>query len=127
MSNLDQIWNRAVDGEGEGDGDLALAAALVLHGMVMNGGLLDALESIDPEELAEAKEGFRWLGLDGVADLVIRVEAEATDLEGGDAEALEDLELSADDDYYALVPDDETLQDVLAKRYKEEPEAFDAG
>lgn len=126
MSNIDQIWNRAVNGEGGSDGDHALSAVLVLHGMVMNGGLLDALESIDPEELEDAKEGFRWLGLDPVADLLIKVKAEAAEFEGADPEALEDLELSADDDYYALLPDDETLHEVLAKRYKEEPDAFDA-
>ncbi|GAA4896835.1 hypothetical protein GCM10025789_13350 [Tessaracoccus lubricantis] len=126
MSNLDRIWNRALDGGADGDGDLALAAALVFHGMVMNGGALHAVETIDPEELAEAKDGYRWLGLDQVADLITRIEAEAAALAPGDVEAVEDLETSADDDYYALIPDDAALQEALAARYDEEPDAFDA-
>ncbi|MHA7862572.1 DMP19 family protein [Tessaracoccus sp. Y36] len=124
MSNLDGIWNRALDGGGEGDGDIALAAALVFHGLVMNGGALHAVETIDPEELSEAKEGYRWLGLDQVAELIKRIEAESAEVVG-DVEALEDLEQSADDDYYALIPDDAALQEALEAKYAEEPDAFD--
>lgn len=126
MSSLERIWNRATDNGGDGDGDLALAAVLNLHGIVMNGGLLNALETIDPEELSEAKDGYRWLGLDSVADLIVQVEAEASQIAAGDAEAIDDLEVQADDDYYRLVPDDSALQDALEARYDEDPDAFDA-
>ncbi|HHT13363.1 MAG TPA: hypothetical protein GX013_09410 [Propionibacterium sp.] len=126
MTSLERIWNRAADNGGDGDGDLALAAVLNLHGMVMNGGLLNALETIDPEELADAKDGYRWLGLDSVADLIVQVEAEASEIPAGDLEAIDDLEVQADDDYYRIVPDDAALQEALEARYAEEPDAFDA-
>lgn len=44
----------------------------------------------------------------------------------GDAEAIDDLEVQADDDYYRIVPDDSALQDALEARYDEDPGAFDA-
>lgn len=125
MTNLDLIWNRAAEGKGTGDGDLALAAVLVLHGMVMNGGVLNAVETIDAEDLADGKEGFRWLGLEQVADLLTRIEAEAAEIDHGDDEARDDLEVHADDDYYALLPDDAALDEAFRARYAEEPDAFD--
>lgn len=125
MTTLDRIWNRAADGGGDGDGDLALAAVLTFHGMVMNGGLLNALETADPEELAEAKDGYRWLGLEDVADLIVRVEAEAAAIVPGDDEAVDDLEVQADDDYYRLIPDDAAVSEALESRYEESPDAFD--
>ncbi|WP_040283044.1 DMP19 family protein [Tessaracoccus massiliensis] len=126
MTNLDLIWNRAADGKGTGDGDVALAAALLVHGMVMNGGALNAVETIDAEDLADGKEGFRWLGLEQVADLFTRIEAEAAEIDHDDEEARDDLEVQADDDYYALLPDDAALEEAFTARHAEEPDAFDA-
>lgn len=119
MSDPDSIWNRAAEGLGGEDGDDALAAMLVLHGMVMNGGLVNALDVIDEEQLHAAVEGYRFFGLDEAADLIVETQGELED----DADP-ESLEATRDGEFYDIVPDDETVYDAFLARLREEPEAF---
>lgn len=119
MTDPDSIWNRAAAGPGGEDGDDALAALLVLHGMVMNGGLVNALDVIDEEQLHAAIEGYRFLGLDDAADLIVETQA-ALD---NDADP-EVLEATKDGEFYDLVPDDDTVYDAFLAKFEEEPTAF---
>jgi hypothetical protein len=74
MDADDRIWNRAAM-QGGGDkpaaGDRALADALSFHSLAMNGGVLDAVERSD--NLTAVEDGFRWLGLDRIAELLASV------------------------------------------------------
>ncbi len=66
------IWDRACS-DGLNyllPGDRALAAILVFHGAVMNGGVLHAFDCISQSEAAAAELGYRYFGLDDVADLI---------------------------------------------------------
>lgn len=79
MEPSDEVWNRATMAAGgldPGDGDIAIASVLALHSLAMNGGLLDAVERLSPEQLAAADAGFRWLRLasrfhEGGSDAVV--------------------------------------------------------
>lgn len=121
MSDPDKIWNRAAEGLGGEDGDDALAALLVVHGMVMNGGLVNALEVVDEEQLHAAIEGYRFFGLDEAADLIVETQAALDD----DADP-ETLEATKDGEFYDIVPDDDTVYDAFLAKHEEEPTAFAA-
>jgi hypothetical protein len=72
LAEIDQVWNRAAlqsGGLNPGEGDRALAALLVAHGMVMNGGVAHALESLSSEERSAAAAGFRFFSFSDIADL----------------------------------------------------------
>lgn len=66
----DVIWNRAAldsGGRRAREGDSALAALLVVHGMIMNGGIEHVLE-LRPEELEQGIAGYRFFGFLEFAD-----------------------------------------------------------
>ena len=65
-ADADEVWNRACDPDAPftHPGDAALAAVLLCHGTAMNGGLLHACETLDPDQRARAVAGYRLLGLD---------------------------------------------------------------
>jgi hypothetical protein len=83
------IWNRAAmagGGPAPGPGDTALAAVLRLHNMIMSGGLDHALDVLAPDDFASAADGFRYLQLSNVAELVNQSqEAPGDDLQQLDA------------------------------------------
>jgi hypothetical protein len=68
--------------------------------MVMNGGVHHAMDVLSPTELEAAASGFRFLSLEGVADLL------------EDAQHLDEDE--ANRRYWDAVPDDEVLQNPFA-------------
>jgi hypothetical protein len=74
LTEADMIWNRACgeDPLRSLPGDRALADLLRAHGLVMNGGVLHAVEILTPTELSDAESGYRFYGLDGVASLLSR-------------------------------------------------------
>jgi len=114
------IWNRAAMENGGANprrGDVALASALRLHGMVMNGGLDHACEVLDPDTVAAAVSGFRYLGADDVAELVESVEALLA------SEADEEIE-QANRRYDELIPTDSRLSDLAMSRMREAPGGF---
>lgn len=121
MNDADRIWNRAAEGKGGELGDDALAALLLLHNTIMNGGLVNALDTVDEEQIASAIEGYRFFKLDDAADLIVTV---LTELENDvDPEELED---TYDGDFYDLVPDDETVYEAFEAKLADEPTAFAA-
>jgi hypothetical protein len=106
MTAVELIWNRACKGgcPNPCNGDRALAALLKAHGLVMNGGLLHAVECLSASELADAQAGYRFFNLDSVAKLlaVARKFWEAGD-------DLEYYEGELNQDYTARIPDDSSL------------------
>ena len=67
----DLIWNRAAlehGGTTPGIGDRAQADVLAFHGLVMSGGMLDAVERTPAGDRARIEAAFRWFGLDAVAE-----------------------------------------------------------
>jgi len=115
MKETDIIWNRACEGAGLSPrkGDRALAALLKAHGLMMNGGVLHAVECLDATELANAKSGYCFFRLDSVADLMTRARLI---FEAG--QSLESYELKLDQEYAALVPDDSALCARFEERFE---------
>jgi hypothetical protein len=114
------IWNRAC-GNGAaapGPGDTALAALLTFHGMVMNVGVLDAIQSLTAEELAAARAGYRYFDFANVAGVIgagQQAIAQGLDL------AL--LETTLDEAYGAIV-EDGALMGAFAAHFEREPAAY---
>lgn len=128
MDEADGIWNRSLElGRSHvRSGDIALAAALEFHSSAMSGGVLDAVEGRTAESLSAAESAFIWFGLESVAQIIadVRFQIDLGALD--DDERVEQLELSADERYNAIIPADATLQAALRMRLVEKPEAFSA-
>jgi len=121
MTEADLIWDRACEGGGSDPraGDRALAALLAAHRLAMNGGVLHAVECLTPAEMSEAQSGYRFFGLDAVADLLSHARRVF--------EADEDLgsqESQLDRQYAALIPDDGALVARFEKHWREHPSDF---
>jgi hypothetical protein len=92
--------------------------------MAMNGGVVHAVEGLTADELARAIEGYRFFGLDEVADLVAHVARQASDVDPDDVDAAERLELESNERFYALVRDDEAVAEAFRAHFHEHPEAY---
>ena len=114
------IWNRACFPEGTNlrCGDKALAAMILAHSLTMNGGVLHAIECLEPARLAEAQSGYRFFSLDSVADLFTSAHREFAAL--GDFAKEEDLWA----EYAALVPDDSYLVERFEEHLRQNPPDF---
>ena len=122
------VWNRAALGDAgveRRSGDLALMALLSVHSLAMNGGLLHSVEVLDPSELDDAAEGFRYFGLGGAAAALewARAQALHVDVDADPADA-ERIELEANARYWAAVPDDAAVWDAFVSKFSESPKAF---
>ena len=121
----DEVWNRAALRRGGAlpkPGDRALASVIGLHGLAMNGGVLDAVERSSIEDFTAALEGYRFLGLDGAAAVLATVRSRVdAGLSQMDAEA---LEATADSEYDQFIPDDESIFRAFAARLAMEPDLF---
>jgi hypothetical protein len=123
LTDADMIWNRAC-----GDdplralpGDRALVDLLYAHGLVMNGGVLHAVECMTVEEQLDAEAGYRYYGLDDVASLLSRAR-EIFDA----ADALGSHEQQLVGEYAQLVPSDSSLVGRFESRLKSKPHDFGA-
>jgi hypothetical protein len=122
MTPAVRVWNRAAldrGGSHPGVGDKALAHLLVIHGLIMNGGLWHVLDARSEEEIGRGIEAFRYFGLDGVAELL----AEALLLyqqETEDEEPIEQLNAK----YDQLIPSDEYLVGAFERRFSKAPQDF---
>jgi hypothetical protein len=128
----DKIWKRACQPTQEAAelraGDRALAAALLAHGIVMNGGVLHALQGMSPSERREAAAGYRFLALPTLAEL-FEGEVPDGDLDDDDEDleresGLERLEAELNQKYWATAPDDEALWCAFEKKLRQEPGLF---
>lgn len=107
MTAADQVWNRAAlesGGESPGPGDRALSSLLLVHGLVMNGGVHHALEGVTEAELVAAIAGFDYFGLSEVAAFL-----RGASIDPVLRESTEHAERLADQQYAALVPNDAHL------------------
>ena len=117
------MWNRATEAwnpetwEGLQDGDRALAALLLVHGLVQNGGVLHAVEALKPVEIRRGSEGYRYFGLDGVADLMDGAFAQMSRLEVSSLSVQEELEHVWDRAYQEILPTDQALADAFEAVY----------
>ncbi|WP_152364951.1 DMP19 family protein [Microlunatus speluncae] len=75
------VWNRAAGepGPDSRSGDRALAAVITFDGLVNNGGLAHACDVLSSDELAAAEQGYRYLRLPDVADIVMDARSLSTD------------------------------------------------
>jgi hypothetical protein len=138
LDDADRIWNRACDpfAEHAAAGDQALQAILVVHGQVMNSGLVSALEYKDADEILSAVSGFRYFALEhaagcladafqtafptgGIEDAAERG-AHLDALGGPVHERLEWLEA----DYYAALPHDQIIEAAFRDRLRASPSDF---
>jgi hypothetical protein len=101
-----------------------LASVLRVHGRAMSGGLLDAVERSTRADLEAGEAGFRWLGLDEAGAVVAMVRREIKTGALDDDDRAEALEGRADEEYGAVVPNDQALNDAFQARFAEEPPAF---
>ncbi len=121
LTEADLIWNRACTLLMLSSGDRALAALLSFHGLAMNGGVLHALECLNPQELEAAISGYRFFGLNDVGDLLIQAKSAA---ETSDEDALDQLEGKLDSLYGDLVPSDTVLQERFKTYHLSNPKHF---
>lgn len=101
-----------------------MSSALRLHSLAMSGGLLDAIERSESDELDAAQRGFRWLRLDAAAVLIAAIRAKIDDGALDDDGRAEALDQRADAAYGEVVPVDQAIFDAFLGRFAEEPSAF---
>lgn len=114
------IWKRAC-GNGPlapGAGDTALMAVLTFHGLVMNAGVLYAIDCLSADELAAARNGYRYFGFGNVAGVIGA--GQAAKAQGLDVALLEQ---TLEDAYGAIIDDDVVMQAFEAD-YSRQPTAY---
>ena len=133
VEERDLIWNRATtDAAPTRPGDQALHDALRVHGQIMNGGLLSALDYIDYEDIERGAAGFEYLGMDQEA-ATLRTALEiafpdgpvpADDREehtlGLPQPVLERIEGELEDAYGV----GDALEDAFVRAYRDRPDDF---
>ena len=121
LTVADRVWNRACQGGGDSPraGDSALAALLLFHGAAMNGGVLHAVESLSPDELAGALAGYGCFGYKGIAKL-IRTALDAIQRD----QDLDSLEAKLDQEYWSQIPDDGVLVKAFEVHYEATPQEY---
>jgi hypothetical protein len=115
-SRQDEIWNRAClegGGPNPSEGDSALSSLLQVHSLVMNGGVLHALESLAPEDVARAIAGYRYFELSKAAEVLAQV-----------YENNEEAEKASNAAYWHAIPGDETIQHAFRIKLLACPDAF---
>lgn len=105
LTIADRIWNRACleDVSTLREGDRALAGMVLADSLIMNDGVLNAVEVYyeNGDEMTAAITGFLYFGLPDVVSLL--AEATAIYLAGED---LGEHDVALDERYWALVSDD---------------------
>lgn len=133
MSGIrERIWNRACDAtDADAElraGDRALAAALLAHGIVMNGGVLHALQGMSPSERREAAAGYRFFALPTLAELFemqVPEDLDDEDDDDDDSESeLDRLEAALNQKYWATAADDQAVWRAFEKKLAQEPGLF---
>ena len=123
------LWNRATEWDAPAikthRGDEALHVALTFHGSVMNGGLLNAVETYGDDReypLPRVLQAYRFLGLEDVASVIERARQEYEDLSAADDEACWDASEKRIDSSYPL--DDEALSAAVRAAVEASPQSF---
>lgn len=116
LSRQDQIWNRAClesGGASPAEGDRALASLLMAHGLIMNGGVVHALECMNQSETYAAIAGFEFFGLTKAANVLRQLPDDTEETE----ERLNRM-------YWSAVPEDETLTHAFRIKLATSPDVF---
>ena len=118
---LTAIWNRAAsDSRGmQARGDRALSALLHAHGLVMNGGVLNAVEMLSDQQFDAAVAGYRFFGIEGVGDLLTHAKA---DLQSADDVGSKEQSFAVE--YSRYVPSDSFLFAAFERRVLAQPTDF---
>ncbi len=114
-------WNRACgeDPLRSLPGDRALADMLYAHGLIMNGGVLHAIECLTASELSDAKAGYSYFGLEAVTSVLSRARAHfENDSDLGEHES------QLDSQYIDLIRSDSVLVERFEQRLKLKPVEF---
>jgi hypothetical protein len=135
-AEADAVWNRATTERPlTAPGDRALQGILLLHGQIRNGGLLSALDYIEPGDFERAIQGFEYFGRSDVAELLANTyrvafpngpiagelrEQYTLDLPDPIIEKIE----ASDDRYFTLFPDDATLVTLFEHEFAQRPGEF---
>jgi hypothetical protein len=121
LTKAEMIWNRACgeDPLRSLPGDRALADLLRAHGLVMNGGVLHAVECLTANELSDAEMGYRFYGLGGVDSLLSRARRIFES-----AEDLESHEQQLDRQYADMIPTDTSIVARFKERLESNPWDF---
>jgi hypothetical protein len=126
QADRDAVWNRAAmeaGGNSPREGDLALAALLKFHSLAMSGGVLDAMEHLDEEDLQRAVNGFRFFAVEEAAAFL----ADATSRWRSSEQSLDvadQLEAEFDAGYDAVVPNDDALFAAFSRHFEGRPADF---
>lgn len=133
QETIDLVWNRALELDSPDDaaasGDGALHTLMVFHGTVMNGGLLNAVESHAADEtypIDAVAEAYRFFDLESAAAVIERAATEQEALEANenddiDDDALEEAEERINEMYHL---EDSDIEDALTMALLRDPEAF---
>ncbi|WEK12390.1 MAG: hypothetical protein P0Y48_07835 [Candidatus Microbacterium phytovorans] len=132
-AHTDAIWERALDLASPTDathpGDAALLTVLTFHGLVHNGGLLNAVELHAHDEVYTSDavvDAYRFLGLEDAAAAIDNAVLEERDLVTGDDDDDDDDDFSDAaeriDATYTLT--DEDIDAALQVAFANDPEAF---
>jgi hypothetical protein len=89
----------------------------------MNGGVLDAVESMPAQAITGAVSGFRFFGLDAAATVIEDVQSRLGEAEQS-LEVAEQLESESDQRYGEAIPNDATIVEAFEARYEEQPNLF---
>lgn len=130
-AHADAVWNRALDLASPVDatrpGDAALLTVLTFHGLVMNGGLLNAVELHAHDEVYPndaVVEAYRFLGLEDAAAAIDNAVLEQHDLRTAEDAEDDDFDAAEEriDATYTL--DDDDIEAALAVVLANDPDAF---
>lgn len=125
-THVDEIWSRALDLDSPAaathPGDAALLTVLTFHGLVMNGGLLNAVElhlNDDVYPVDAVVDAYRFFGLEDAAGAIDNAVLEQRELH--DDEDEDDAEERIDATYTL---DDTDIEDALRVALANDPEVF---
>jgi hypothetical protein len=131
-AHADAIWNRALDlaspAEATRSGDAALLTVLTFHGLVMNGGLLNAVELHAHDDVYPSDavvDAYRFLGLEDAAAAIDNAVLEQRDLIAADDDEDDDDHADAAeriDATYTLEDDD--IEAALEVAIQNDPDEF---
>jgi hypothetical protein len=121
LSPMDHVWNRACDSFSKASleaGDRALRDLLRAHGLICNGGVFHVFDVLTAPQIEAAKSGYRFFGLDQVAELLSRAR-ELLDKKDdvGECEQAWDAE-------YAGFADDPILVERFKRHFNAHPSDF---
>jgi hypothetical protein len=121
MSKPDMIWNRAAENNTPraAAGDRALTDMLQIHGLIMNGGVLNAIEITEEAELGRALAGYEFFGLVAIRSLLDQARILVQS-----GSKLGPHEARLDHEYMKLIPNDSYLSAAFERRLAAAPDDF---